>query len=102
MRISILVVLSACGLLAACQSDVPAYMQPKQYPGYSQAEIDRCQIASFKEIPQAVGTMQTSGAPYVGAGGNIMQGQGRAIPVDMNRGLRERYIESCLQRSRKK
>lgn len=88
--------------LAGCQSNVPAYMQPKQYPGYSQEQIDRCTVASFKEIPQAVGTMQLSSPVYVGAGGNLTQGQGRTVPVDMNRGLRERYIERCLKQGARK
>ena len=82
-----------CGVLsvAGCQSDVPTYMQPKIYPGHSQAEIDRCQIASFKEIPQAVGSFQMNDP-------NLVTGapSGRIVPVDMNRGLRERYMDRCL------
>lgn len=89
-RASIPAIAVLSALLAGCETT----QEQSMFAGYSQEQIDRCELASFKEIPQAVGTMSIDNTNYFTTG--TPQMRNRLVPVDMNAGLRNRYISRCL------
>ena len=112
------VVVVLCGLvaLAGCRTmpaDVAFYHKTGTTIFQKQAAYDQCKIQSFKEIPQAIGTrvtpgMSSPGTTYCNSYGygsvtcNTYGGYNippRVDNYDMNAGLRERYMASCMYKS---
>ncbi|MER8882589.1 hypothetical protein [Mesorhizobium sp. M0816] len=100
--------------LTACTSTQPAKFLYK--PGVTiagkQAAVDECRIASFRDIPQTMATDVKPGFNSPGTlqcntfGGTTTCNRIGAINIpasantyDVNAGLRDRFIEQCLQQN---
>ena len=105
------VLLCSIAALSACQTDERFIVfKPGASDAQTQASIDQCRIASFREIPQ---TMATTITPGVSTPGTVQcntygtmtscQSVGglnipaRAETYDVNADLRDRYIAQCLR-----
>jgi hypothetical protein len=105
------VLFATVALLAGCQSGPSAIVfKPGVDLGTTQAAVDQCKIASFKEIPQSIATdyhpgYSNPGTVQCNGYGGVVSCQtigavnipGSTTTYDVNEGLRDRYINRCLQ-----
>lgn len=99
-------------VVSSCASPQPMLFKPGTSFNRKQTDLDRCRIASFKAVPQALMTEVTPGYYdpgfidcYRGHHGHRMcvRRGGYYTPpssytYDRNDGLRNRYVISCLNR----
>ncbi len=115
MGLKTLAILAGVLALSACQTggDSGGVMlfKPNNKASEKQADLDQCKIESFRSIPQVMGTQSTAGwqgpaSVQCHRNGNATtcdEIPGLSVParqysVDVNAGLRFRYVEQCMRR----
>lgn len=108
----LIMILLAAFAVSACVSQEPMLFKPGVSFAKKQNDLDRCRITSFKAVPQAIMTHVSSGYYSPGYikchrnrhGKRWCQRQGgyytppSSYSYDRNNGLRQRYIQSCLNK----